>query len=247
MQVKFQMPALKAFYEAPVNDQRKLWRKIGAEDKADNIADAIKSAGLHGHIGAVLEVGAGTGAVLDSLAHRASISDITGLEIGPPPGTRSEGGHIILHYGGREIPFPDQSFDLVYATHVLEHVVDERFFLSELRRVARKLIYVEVPCELTIRATVQALQKSLDIGHINAYSPVSFRLRLETSGLTVKEFIVRDVSLQSKAFGQPVPKAVVLHAIRRAALWLSPKMAPRIFTYHVGALCERASYLDIAE
>lgn len=37
----------------------------------------------------------------------------------------------------RPLPFPDDSFDLVWCSEVLEHLVDPEFSLNELRRVTR--------------------------------------------------------------------------------------------------------------
>jgi SAM-dependent methyltransferase len=47
-------------------------------------------------------------------------------------------------YDGRDFPFADKTFDYVICSHVLEHVPDVPFFLSELMRVA-KSGYLEFP------------------------------------------------------------------------------------------------------
>jgi ubiquinone/menaquinone biosynthesis C-methylase UbiE len=46
---------------------------------------------------------------------------------------------------GAKLPFADGSFDLVYSTETIEHVIDPSRFLDELRRVARKHILVTTP------------------------------------------------------------------------------------------------------
>jgi len=71
---------------------------------------------------------------------------------------------------------------------VLEHVEDERGFLREMARVARKYIVVDVPCELTLLTTSGKLQNTLTIGHINSYTPQSFALTLAwlPSNISVK-------------------------------------------------------------
>lgn len=45
---------------------------------------------------------------------------------------------------GEQLPFRDQSFDFVIASHVLEHTAEPERFLAELQRVARAG-YIEVP------------------------------------------------------------------------------------------------------
>ena len=48
----------------------------------------------------------------------------------------------------KKLPFKDKEFDFVIASHVLEHVSDPIFFLSEIQRVSSKGGYIEVPTKL---------------------------------------------------------------------------------------------------
>jgi hypothetical protein len=50
----------------------------------------------------------------------------------------------IIYYDGHKFPFKDNEFDYAICSHVLEHVNDVEFFLSELQRVAVKG-YLEFP------------------------------------------------------------------------------------------------------
>ena len=47
----------------------------------------------------------------------------------------------------KKLPFKDKEFDFVIASHVMEHVEDVDFFISELQRIAIKG-YIEVPTKL---------------------------------------------------------------------------------------------------
>lgn len=47
----------------------------------------------------------------------------------------------------KKLPFKDQEFDFVIASHVVEHVEDVTFFLNELSRISKKG-YIEVPTRL---------------------------------------------------------------------------------------------------
>lgn len=49
-----------------------------------------------------------------------------------------------VYYDGGVFPFEDNAFDYVICSHVIEHVENVEFFLSELFRVARKG-YIEYP------------------------------------------------------------------------------------------------------
>ena len=48
---------------------------------------------------------------------------------------------------GNVLPFKDNEFDFVIASHVLEHVEDFKFFIKELERVSNKG-YIELPTKL---------------------------------------------------------------------------------------------------
>jgi SAM-dependent methyltransferase len=50
----------------------------------------------------------------------------------------------IVFYDGKKFPFADKEFDYVICSHVLEHIEDVPFFLSEIFRVADKG-YFEYP------------------------------------------------------------------------------------------------------
>jgi len=45
------------------------------------------------------------------------------------------------------LPFKDKEFDFIISSHVLEHVADPRFFISELERIGKEG-YIEVPTRL---------------------------------------------------------------------------------------------------
>ena len=48
---------------------------------------------------------------------------------------------------GKNLPFGDKEFDLVIASHVLEHVEDLEFFIKEIERISSKG-YIELPSRL---------------------------------------------------------------------------------------------------
>ncbi|MEW7280011.1 class I SAM-dependent methyltransferase [Aquimarina sp. 2201CG1-2-11] len=45
------------------------------------------------------------------------------------------------------LPFEDNSFDVVFSTHTLEHVIDFEKAVKELKRVTKKTLCVVVPCQ----------------------------------------------------------------------------------------------------
>jgi SAM-dependent methyltransferase len=243
----FKVPDLDELYSRSYDESMNRWRTLGAIDKARNLSQITGD--VPKPVRRVLEVGCGNGAVLRELAAEGFGSDLVGIEIGTARSkeekTKINGATLHIHgYDGTRIPYDDGSFDLVYATHVLEHVLDERGFLSELRRVSRGLVYLEVPCELGLRTSRRSLQKTLDIGHINSYTPESFALTIETSGLTVRKLKLFDHSFALYRFAAPPWKAAIKLVARRALLSANSTLASRILAYHCGAVCERSRELS---
>ena len=82
----------------------------------------------------VLEIGAGTGQQALELRKRGF--DVEAIDV---PSSNYKGDQLfpITEYDGRNIPFPDASFDVVFSSNVLEHVRDLPGLHAEIRRVMR--------------------------------------------------------------------------------------------------------------
>jgi ubiquinone/menaquinone biosynthesis C-methylase UbiE len=97
-------------------------------------------------IRSVLDVGAGTGRAMRFLKHRFPDLLIKGIE--PVAGLRHS-GHTsgiaeddLIDGDGAALPFADQSFDLVCEFAMLHHVRRPASVVSEMNRVASKMIVV---------------------------------------------------------------------------------------------------------
>jgi len=234
----FSISPLNTHYDGTYTEQMKQWRRLGAKDKSNNIRSLTGSRQFQ----SILEVGCGTGSVLAQISQHHLAERYCGIDMADPNLHRDETASEIelLQYDGTRTPFKDKSFDLVFATHVVEHVPDPRGFIAELARVAREYVYIEVPCELNIRVSQKKLQLSVDTGHINLYTPESFLLLLQTSNLQVELLELFDHSLDVLSFPNSPVKGLMLKAARTSLLKFSPILASRVFTYHCGALCRVA-------
>lgn len=102
----------------------------------------------------ILDVGCGTGYLLDALHKRRPGMKMTGVDFIIDDTTRQRSADLHFEEANIEkLPFADQSFDTVVCTHVLEHILEFRSALSELRRVARKRLIIVVPQEREYRFT----------------------------------------------------------------------------------------------
>ena len=101
----------------------------------------------------VCDVGCGTGALLRRIrAARPDITRMAGVDFVIDPEMKDEG----IEYHAEKVetlPFPDGAFDTVICTHVIEHIVDYRAAIAELRRIARKRLIIVVPKEREYRYT----------------------------------------------------------------------------------------------
>jgi ubiquinone/menaquinone biosynthesis C-methylase UbiE len=160
------------------------WRMLGAQSKAANIVAVCKSINPV----KVLEVGAGDGSILHFLNDWNFGQELYALEIADTGVDRiRERGLSRLaeakSFDGYEIPYADDSFDLVILSHVLEHVEHERILIRELKRIAKNIV-VEVPLDYRFGVD-KRMKHFLDYGHINMYTPTSLRFLLQSEGLKV--------------------------------------------------------------
>lgn len=100
-----------------------------------------------------VDVGCGTGALLRRVREaRPELTALAGVDFVIDPELKDEG---IRYFSAKveALPFPDKAFDTVICTHVIEHIVDYRAAIAELRRVARRRMIIVVPREREYRYT----------------------------------------------------------------------------------------------
>jgi ubiquinone/menaquinone biosynthesis C-methylase UbiE len=110
----------------------------------------------------LLDVGCGRGYCLERFSHLGFT--VAGCDVSDQL-TRGMG--TFKRGTVEQLPFADKSFDVVTCFHTLEHVRRLPKAMSELKRVARRHLYIIVPCQRYFRYT-------LDL-HIHFfYSPAYF-------------------------------------------------------------------------
>jgi SAM-dependent methyltransferase len=132
----------------------------------------------------ILDIGFGSGAILFSFAPDHALY---GVELARSAVTDAE--RRARHLGVREfafreyaghapLPFPGGFFDLVVCSHVLEHVPDDRFLLSEIRRVLRpgRTALLNIPVNEG---------RYTDPHHLRRYTEAAFQDLVRNAGLNI--------------------------------------------------------------
>jgi SAM-dependent methyltransferase len=87
----------------------------------------------------VLDLGASCGRLANELSKKLPNIDFVGVDTYVQPKTFIP----IKRYNGKEIPFPDNSFDCVIIIDVLHHDENPTVILKEARRVSKKYILIK--------------------------------------------------------------------------------------------------------
>lgn len=106
-----------------------------------------------------------------------------------------------------DIQYPDASFDIIYCSHVLEHVPDDRKAMSEFFRVLAPggwaILNVPITAEQTIedpdeKDPAERLRRFGQADHVRRYGP-DYIDRLREAGFDVKVFEPKDIVPTDKA------------------------------------------------
>ena len=91
----------------------------------------------------LLDVGSGRGYFLNVLAARTPYK-LTGVDMADHiPGLKANYVKGFIE----KLPFPDKSFDIVTCTHTIEHIINLKQAMEELKRVAKKQVIIVTPCQ----------------------------------------------------------------------------------------------------
>jgi len=82
----------------------------------------------------ILEIGGGTGYQAKLLADKGY--EVSSIDL-PNTNYRNDQVYPVVEYDGRQFPFPDHSFDVVFSSNLLEHVEDSAQLHRESARVLR--------------------------------------------------------------------------------------------------------------
>ncbi len=122
-----------------------------------------------------LDVGCAEGYFMNVIEERFG-AQVWGVDLSPVALAKAHQKHG-LTVGAAEatrLPFADGSFDLVYSTEVIEHVLDPDLMLAEMRRVSRGTVLVTTPVSQTEDEHEPDFELKAE-GHVNNFDPATVR------------------------------------------------------------------------
>ena len=152
----------------------------------------------------ILEIGVGEGEVMTRLRERFPDATIVGVDLPDPElaADWKQAGLSCLFGDATTLPFPDETFDLVLAIEVLEHVPQPDRAMVELARVCTGPLIASVPFEPVWRAGNMLRRRYLrqlgnTPGHVNHWTRWGF------TRFIARRFVVEQVR-------SPLPWTMVL-------------------------------------
>ena len=172
------------YEEKPGSAQYGRWRELCAVGKADHVTALAAAIGCN-EPATLAEVGCGDGSVLAELGRRGFGCERVGLEIsrsGAELAARHREITRVEVFDGLSIDAEDDAYDLSFATHVLEHVLDPGPLLREMMRCSKAVI-IEVPLENNLSARRPAARRTSDaVGHVQRFDRGQIRGLVEELG-----------------------------------------------------------------
>lgn len=169
----------------------------------------------------VLDLGCGVGCYLekfstDSMGFDASFENIK----------RAKEKGLDVTFGDLNLglDIPEKSFDVIFCSHVLEHVDSPISLLRECNRVLKEdgLIFVSVPNETNIPNVIKLDHYfSNHSEHIYSFSPNNLKVLIKKAGFVTEKLFI-DLYLMRKFFDKSPKLALhVLNLIQQMPLILS--------------------------
>lgn len=142
--------------------------------------------------GTVLDVGCATGALLQRLREQGWT--VSGVELCSPSAkyAREVRGLNVLNTTLESARFPDSSFDVVLASHLIEHLNDPRSFVRESHRILRDggYLFITTPNSDGFQARLFGSRwRSAIFDHLYLFSKKTLTRLLEQEGFLIEKAV----------------------------------------------------------
>lgn len=180
-------------YDEQYTDKITPWRELGGKQKAKNILHVVGNQSFQ----KVLEFGAGEGSILKFLDKNEQFKELYALEISDSGIKQIQDRNLenlkeVKKFDGYTTDYADQEFDLVYCSHVIEHVEHPRLVLREIKRISKCQVF-EIPLDYSKKVDTQ-VEHLLGYGHINVFTPSLFKFLLQSEGFQIQKDLLLPIS-----------------------------------------------------
>jgi ubiquinone/menaquinone biosynthesis C-methylase UbiE len=186
-----------------------LWREL--PDQLDLPDLALRRRFLAAEVRAgdnALDLGCGTGEFTAQMAQAGA--RVVGVDVAEAALVRARARHPGVDFRlipfDEPLPFPDNGFDLVWASEVIEHIADTARWLSEVRRVLAPSgrLVLTTPSHGRVRLALSGVERYSEPrgDHLHLYTRASLRQLLA-------EFDFQDIEVRVSA-GPPLLRRLLL-------------------------------------
>lgn len=143
----------------------------------------------------VLDVGCGTGVLLEALAASVPVAQLSGADPSPEmleiAGKRLGGAVLLKQSHAESLPFPDQAFDLVVSTNAFHYFRKPLGALGEMARVLRprgRIVITDWCDDYVACRLCDLFLRIFNRAHFRTYGEKECRHLLRQTGFTVLRF-----------------------------------------------------------
>lgn len=146
----------------------------------------------------LLDIGCADGSFASYAGHELNAKTY-GIDISPEAIAKAKKtiDHATQHDISKSLPYPDKSFEIIFALEVIEHIYDTDFLISEIRRILKPggILVVSTPNLASIKNRVRLLfnnypqyleYSTAGAGHIHLYTSEVLLTQLSSHKLTVR-------------------------------------------------------------
>lgn len=213
------------------------WHAVDAEWKADRIIEILTNNAVR--FSTCVEVGCGSGMVVQHLANKTSGGTFHGYDISPDAACLwRESENVAFHHA--DFLQNKDAFDLLLMIDVFEHVEDYMGFLRKLSTRADWFVF-HIPLEMHVSALLRDrhLHARTQVGHLHYFSKSTALATLEDTGYRIVHAGLTKSALETKEPQRSITR--YSNIFRRTLGVFSPDLAVKILGgYSLLVLCKGA-------
>lgn len=226
------------------------WLRRGAIQKVDSIETLMTRQKIIPD--SVLELGCGSGAVIGEISRRGLAANCYGVDFSEDAIGLAKSLYPGIHAKSADVtkapnPFDEDAFDVIVASHLIEHLEDPHAFLQAIRQINFKYLIAEVPLENLFFGKLKSVFKDRSnnsAGHVQFFTSKNFKKLINQ-----EKYKIIDEYLYAPIFNKDTLKFAYgkEHKIKQiqkllTERWLPILSAPvwvRIYHAHYAVICKK--------